>query len=219
MQHLDPQQRRRRLAELGFSIELFDKALDLAAVDVRGFTDLDAATVPGAVFWSRANRYLAEELIPEGWDWTRRDNILRTIHPSRSHLVTAISASGGVGDLTARVRTKNPKGSTVARVVEKNNQIMLLTRDEVLYGRELDEIPTWCLLYKRTKDGVTAELSLPIGMTGKYVDQWYERIPLDLSDLTDPGSDISLLDEPLDEPLDDPSGSSGAEVVVEYQGS
>ncbi|MDK9497040.1 hypothetical protein QEZ40_001688 [Streptomyces katrae] len=210
MQNLDPQRRDERLAELNFSNDLFHLALDLAAEDVRGCTDMDAPSMRGTMFWSRTNRYLAEQLIPLGWERTSRDSILRMIHPERTHVVTAISAAGGVGDLEARVRSKNPKGPKTARMVEMNGQLAVMTRDQVRWGRELDEMPTWCLLYKWNKGVISAELSLPVKMNGAFIDEWLERIPLDLPDLGDPGFDVTLLDDPGDE--------DGPQVMVEYLG-
>ena len=207
MDTTDPTWNVRRLAQLDVSTTLFFEVLDLAAADVRSCTDFDAPGMRGFMFWSRTNRYLAEALTPQEWDRTARDSILRMIHPTRSHCVTGISASGGVGDLKKKVRSKNPKGEAMARVVEMNEQLAMLSHDEALYGRELDQIPTWCLLYKRENGTIVAELSLPVKMNGKFVDEWQERIPLDLPDLGDPGADIGLLDDPGDD--------DGPEVVVE----
>jgi hypothetical protein len=201
-----------RLAQLDLSTTLIFEVLDLAVADVRTCTDFDAPAMRGFMFWSRANRYLAEALTPQEWDRTSRDSILRMIHPTRSHCVTAISAGGGVGDLKKRVWAKNPKGKAMAKVVSINEQLAMLSHDEALYGKELDQIPTWCLLYKRESGTVIAELALPIKMNGKYVDEWQERIPLDLPDLGDPGADINLLDDPGD-------GGEGPEVEVELLGS
>ncbi|MEV4079109.1 hypothetical protein AB0J43_02295 [Nonomuraea fuscirosea] len=208
---MDPQEAMQRLAQLDVSNELFWRVLGSAAVDVSSCTDFDAPAMPGTLFWSRTNRYLAEELTPRGWKHTRRDSILRVVHPTGTHAITALSADGGVGNLAKPARSKNPKGRAMAALVEKNGQFPLITRDEVLYGRELDEIPLWCLLYKR-KDGggIEAELSLPVGMLGKYINEWHERIPLNLPDLGDPGVDIALLDDP--EP-----GDNGPEVLVEMR--
>jgi hypothetical protein len=204
-----------RLAELDFSVELLANALDWAAADVRSCTEFDAPSQPGSMFWSRTNRYIAEQLVPQGWARTARDSILRCVHPSGSHAVTAISATGGVGNPKKRVRSKNPKGPAMARLVERNGQLTLMTHDEVLYGKELDQIPTWCLLYKRDRRSgrVVAEVSLPVKMNGKYVGTFKPRIPLDMPDLGDPGVDIALLDDP------GPSGPAGApEVKVELLG-
>ena len=223
MHNTDPAWHIHRLAELDLSNDMFWKVLDLAAADVRTCTDLDAPAARGFLFWSRANRYLAEELIPEKWRYTRRDSILRVIHPSGSHCVTMISGEGGVGDLNKSVRSKNPKGAAMARVVEINERLgtALFSRDEALYGRELDQIPTWILLYKRVKGKkakngqkamkgkIVAELSLPTQMEGKYVNQWAERHPINVSGLDDPGTDINLLDFPG-------GGGEGPEVQVDW---
>lgn len=213
----DAEQARQRLVELGLCEEIFRGALEMAAADARSCTSFDAPAMPGITFWSRTNRYLAERLYPppEGWLHTSRDSILRVFHPTLSHAVTAISASGGVADCTKRVRSKNPKGSIMAKLV-RQTQMAMLSPDEVLYGCDLDEIPLWFLLYKRDEGGIIkAELSLPLEMNGKFIDDWQERIPLDLPDLGDPGTDISLLDTPPD----GPDGGNGAEVPVEYVGT
>ncbi|MFD0052068.1 hypothetical protein ACFVHQ_22830 [Actinomycetes bacterium NPDC127524] len=209
MHGLNPEQHAQRLAELDVDVELFERALDLAAADVRGCTDFDAPATRGFLFWSRVNRYIAEQLDPLGWKRTQRDSILRMIHPTGSHAITAISGDGGVGDLNKKVRSKNPKGGAVARLVERNRQLEIISRDELLFGRELDEIETWCLLYKREDGIIRAELSRPVEMHGKYIDEWRERLPLQVN-LDDPGYDISL-DDPGD-------GDDGPEVMVEFVG-
>lgn len=222
MRNTDPAWHIQRLAELGLSNDMFCKVIERAAADVRTCTDLDAPAARGFMFWSRTNRYMAEELTPNKWRYTKRDSILRVIHPSGSHCVTAISGEGGVGDLKKSVRSKNPKGAAMARVVELNESIgtALFTRDEALYGRELDQIPTWILLYKRVKAKrgkkgqpgtpakIVAELSLPTRMEGKFINQWWERHPITVSGLDDPGTDINLLDLPG-------GGGAGPKVEVE----
>ncbi len=210
MQNLESSQR--RLAQLDVASGVFHTSLERAIADVRSCTDFDAPMMGGVMFWSRANRYLAEALDPQGWVHTSRDNILRMIHPTGTHAITAISGVGGVGNVRTPVRSKNPKGPVMARLVEINGQFALMSRDEILFGRELEDIPTWFLLYQWREGVLSAELSLPVKMNGKFVDEWQERIPLSLPDLGDPGADISLLDEP-----DDDEG--GPEVQVELLGS
>ncbi|MFD3950185.1 hypothetical protein ACPCDX_23895 [Streptomyces koyangensis] len=195
------------------STELFTLALSMALEDVRGCTDFDAPAARGFLFWSRANRYLAELLVPEGWGRTSKDNILRVIHPDRTHAITAISGERGVGDLDSPVRSKNPKGPAMARMVEKNSrladQLAIVSHDVVLHGVEVDDLPTWCLLYKRDEGEIKAELSQPVKMRGKFVDEWLERLPLTLPPMEDPGFDISL---------DEPDDGRGPEVFVELLG-
>ncbi|SOD67114.1 hypothetical protein SAMN06297387_12871 [Streptomyces zhaozhouensis] len=210
MPQLTPRERTERLAELGVTVELFENAFTYAAAEARRDSLLDAPSMPGTTFWSRTNRYLAEQLIDPKittphWKHTRRDNILRVIHPAGSHAITAISGEGDVGvpEPKKRVRTKNPKGRVMAKLVQENKahaspneQLAIASRDELLFGAELDSMPTWILLYRRTEDGpIKAEVSLPVEMEGKYVDRWHERIPLFLPDI-DPGINVSLLDNP-----------------------
>lgn len=197
MQYSHPEHVQERLLELDLPQDALEAALGQAVTDIRSCTDFDAPAMPGMQFWSRVNRYLAEILTPLGWKWTAQDSILRVIHPTASHAVTAISGAGAVSNLKKSVRSKNPKGPAMARLVEANAELALFSADEIRFGRDLVDIPTWCLLYKRAKNGVVlAELSLPVKMNGKFVDEWAERIPLFLPDLGDPGADISILDLP-----------------------
>ncbi|MDX3232537.1 hypothetical protein [Streptomyces sp. ME19-01-6] len=196
------------LAQLGVSAELFSEATDYAAEQARMCSEFDAPSMPGSIFWSRANRYLAEILTDREkhdppWNWTKRDSILRVVHPSGSHAITAISAHGGVADLDAKVRSKNPKGRAMAHLVENNAKFEALTgqgvfysSDDIAFGRELDEIPLWFLLYGKNKDGsLAAELSLPVKMDGQFVNEWSKRIPV-FTNRPDPGINIDLLDKP-----------------------
>lgn len=197
-----------RLKQLGVDRELFEEALDWAGAQARMCTGFDAPAMPGITFWSRTNRYLAEHLTDPAeqdpvWKYTARDSILRVVHPSGSHAITAVSGSGGVGDLDCQVRSKNPKGRVMAQLVENNvryergGQGVFSSRDEVEFGGELDSMPLWFLLYERNDEGMlSAELSLPVKMEGKYVNEWSERLPLFTRN--DPGLDIALLDAPDD---------------------
>ncbi|MFF8696746.1 hypothetical protein ACF08W_31485 [Streptomyces sp. NPDC015144] len=200
-----PPQRVASLEDLGVSAKLFTDATEWAAAETRQCTKLDAPAAAGVTFWSRTNRYLAEiltdaEHTPVPWRWTHRDSIMRVVHPDATHAITAISGKGGVGDLDAKPRTKNPKGSAMAYLVENNakyqpdGQGVFLSRDDIEFGRELDDIPLWFLLYERGDNGkLSAELSLPVKMEGKYVNQWVQRIPL-FRGKVDPGVDVELLD-------------------------
>lgn len=202
-----------RLAQLGVTKKLFQDALAQATSEARMCTEFDAPAMPGITFWSRANRYLAEQLTDPKkqnpvWKYTRRDSILRVVHPTGSHAITAVSGAGGVGDVDSKVRSKNPKGRVMAQLVEDNikfersGQTIIASRDEVEFGGELGSMPLWFLLYGRTEDGrLVAEISLPVKMEGKYVNEWSERIPLFTGE--DPGFDLGLLDSP------DEGGDSG----------
>lgn len=193
------------LVRLGVSVKLFSNAAEYAATEARMCTKYDAPSMQGTTFWSRINRNLAEVLTSRQeydppWKFTQRDSILRVVHPSGSHAITAISGYGRIGNLDAKVRSKNPKGRAMAYLVEENakfeaatGQGILYSNDDLEFGRELDEIPLWILLYGRNKEtgSLAAELSLPIKMEGQYVNEWSKRIPV-FTDKLDPGISLDL---------------------------
>ncbi|MGW7100278.1 hypothetical protein [Streptomyces sp. NPDC054838] len=207
-----------RLHELGLTPEDLHKAIAGGSAEARLCTEMDAPGMAGYAFWSRSNRTFRERMAPKGWAFSNAQSILRTIHPSGSFTITAVSGSGMVGEEAANfsgdVRTKNPKGPAVAKLVERNYvQLPLFpfarpdARDEV----EVNELPTWFLLYKSSKEGLSFELSLPVEMHGKHVDTWRERIILDDNPFLGAEFDIKRLDEiPAMSPV---------EVPVEFKGA
>ncbi|MEW9521765.1 hypothetical protein [Streptomyces tubercidicus] len=195
------------LAQLGLSTELFDDVVEYATAQARACSEYDGPAMAGTTFWSRSNRRLAEILTNKKktnppWKYTRRDSILRSVHPSGSHAITAMSGHGGVGNPNAKIRAKNPKGRAMAHLVENNakfeeqtGQGVFYSNDDLEFGRELDDIPLWFFLYERGKNGLlAAELCLPVKMNGKFVNEWSTRITV-FTDKTDPGIDVSLLDK------------------------
>lgn len=171
----------RDLSELELSADLIHRSLFAAVTDAELCSALDSPTAFGSTLWTRSNRYLREELVPLKWTISNGKLILRTIHPSKTFAITAVSASGGVADLTAKVRAKNPKGDATARLISKNGTMPFVYGDEAIdafVNAANDDIPTWFLLYKMTKGSMLCELAYPVEMTGAYVDQWSHRLPL-----------------------------------------
>ncbi|MGA5578092.1 hypothetical protein ACPCK9_25115 [Streptomyces koyangensis] len=117
-----------------------------------------------------------------------------------------ITADGSIGDLDSLVRSKNIKGHATAHMVETNGQGVFFSRGRGAYGVELGQLLTWFLLYKRGKSELLAELSLPVKINGRFVDEWHTRIPLALPPMDTAGFDISLDD------------GQGPEVLVELLG-
>ncbi|MGW1524474.1 hypothetical protein [Streptomyces sp. NPDC002159] len=152
------------------------------------------------------------------WTYSNSQSILRTIHPSGTFAITAVSGSGMVGeeaaDFSGDVRTKNPKGSAVAKLVERNSGQLSLFPDldaEKEEEIEANDLPTWFLLYKSSKAGLMFELSLPVRMHGKHVDTWLERIIVDDNPFRGAEFDIKRLDEvPPAAPVDVPVEFRGA---------
>jgi hypothetical protein len=206
-----------RLNELGLVPEDLHRALAGGSAEARLCTDMDAPGMAGYAFWSRSNRTFRERMVLKGWTYSNSQSILRTIHPSGTFAITSVSGSGMVGEeeagFSGDVRTKNPKGSAVAKLVERNYvQLPLPVFDVVVESEvEVNDLPTWFLLYKSSKEGLSFELSLPVQMHGKHVDTWRERIILDDNPFRGAEFDIKRLDEvPSVAPV---------EVPVEYKGA
>ena len=191
------------LSDLDLDVETIHKSLFAAVTDAQLNSKFDSPTAFGHTMWTRTNRYLREELVPKEWTIRNSKLILRTIHPSKWFAVTATSASGGVGDLTAGVQAKNPKGEATRKLITNNGTIPLVYGMEAVdsFDSAEDEIPTWFLLYKYTSEGVLSELSYPISMSGPYVDSWQFRLPVppvdlgglsDNSDGPDSGPDFTI---------------------------
>lgn len=200
-----------RLKSLGLSHGDMAFALDAAAADARMCTDLDSPGAFGYTLWTRSNRYFRERKSSDAWGYSNRDHILRTIHPSGDFAITAISGSGGVGRVGEKVQAKNPKGTAVADVIEVNGQMSFpfpeISPQEA--ERPSEDLPTWFLLYSWSEFGISSELSFPVGMHGKLVNTWSERIMNPFMPTDPPGIDISTLDAPDDD--------EGPDVSVEFK--
>lgn len=204
-----------RLRSLGLAPDDICEPLRGASAEARMCTDMDSPGMPGYSFWSRTNRYFRERKITQGWTYSNTLSILRCIHPSGDFAVTAVSASGRVGDEAAPwaggVRTKNPKGSAIAQLVQYNELALFPLSDLVGDSADLNDIVTWFLLYKSDSSGLSFELSLPTEMHGKAVDTWRERIILSDNPLVGPEFDIKKLDAVPDE--------IPVEVQVDFKGT
>ncbi|MEU6448533.1 hypothetical protein [Streptomyces sp. NPDC046979] len=208
----------RRLRELDLTAKDVRRAIEGGLAEARLCTEMDAPGMAGYAFWSRSNRTFRERMTPNAWTYSNSQSILRTIHPSGDFAITAVSGSGMVGeedaDFSGDVRTKNPKGSAVAKLVERNfGQLSFFPALDESEEEEVEanDLPTWFLLYKSSKAGLMFELSLPVQMHGKHVDTWQERIILDDNPFLGAEFDIKRLDEiPPAAPVDVPVEFKGA---------
>ena len=170
----------RRLSELGLERTKLEVALRLASGEARLCTRFDSPAQAAITFWSRCNRFVREEYVPRGWRYSNAQSVLRTFHPSMDFCFTAMSGSGGVGDpRSKKVRAKNPKGGVVRATVEHNRQLALVLDlpNETVPEEEVEAgILTRTLLYDWDADGISWELSWPVGLQGNYVAEWRERI-------------------------------------------
>jgi hypothetical protein len=169
-----------RLAELGLSVEIVEKALRRAEAEAATCTAFDPPIMAGFMRYGRTIRFLREDLVPIGWDFDNSRNFCRTIHPTRKFAVVATSGDEGTANPKLTPTTKYPKGYATARAVETNGQLALEfpgfeVKDE---ASDIEQLSTWFLLYRVTDEEIRAEISLPNGMVGGNITDWLERIIL-----------------------------------------
>lgn len=168
-----------RLRQLDLTAEELWRALHEGLAEARTCTELDGDATAGFLMWSRGNRFLREQKIPQGWGFSNRNQILRCIHPSYDFAVTVMSGSGKIGDPRAKngdIRAKNPKGKAMEKLLKFNQLPLFRVSGIEDRSPEVDSIPTWFLLFDRSAAEITYELSMPVDMTGGFVDKFSERI-------------------------------------------
>ena len=126
----------------------------------------------------------------KGLELTRRSD-------NRVQLATCM-ACDGAGDVGGRPAPKNPKGSSSKKAIHDNQG----TLGELAHDVAFDPIETWWLLYQlhgseRTRS-ISAELSLPNGMSSVKTFHWSIRLILPTLHLNE-SSEVPALPEPAAE--------------------
>lgn len=170
-----------RLAELGLTVEIIERAIMRAEAEAATCTAFDPPMMAGFMRYGRTVRFLREDLVPLGWDYDNPRNLCRAISPSRKFALVATSGDEATGSPELTPATKYPKGYATAQAVEINGQ-MAFDFSEV----DIDESPTnedqlvtWFLLYHTAQHEIRLEISLPNAMVGSNISDWQERIILD----------------------------------------
>jgi hypothetical protein len=170
-----------RLAELGLTPEVLDRALRGADAEARTYTPLDPPNMAGMARYSRTVRLLREQLLPLGWWYDNPRNLARTVSPDRRVAIIAAYGDAATGYPDVVPSTRYEKGVATVAAVNRNFVQLALPID---FGdglpAELDDTgtATWMLLYHVTDEEIRAELSLPDSMVDGYIDTWLERIVL-----------------------------------------
>lgn len=171
---------RRRLAELGVSVEALQRALRAGQIARLTCTENDPPFIPGTEAWRFVVRTLREELLPLGWRKTDPGNYSLVINDKRN-----INIVVATGDQFTRVypgtpRTRSLKGLyTEAAIVRNNVDSDLFPEtipEEVRLVASVLGRPTWILLIHISDDEVKAELSYPEEIEEKQIISWSERI-------------------------------------------
>ena len=182
--HHDPQDVSEQLAHLAVPEEALRRAIWRAYGEHRLLTPHDPAWYAGGVLPGKTMRYLRDLLVPgHGWAAETDAGLEIVVRPDREIALVVWSGDVGTGDVRCWApSTRRPRGEASRVVVETNEQ-------QVLFG-ELPAKPpryTWALLVRGEQDGVQAELSMPMSVSGGgVITEWRTRIILGVIDGGDP---------------------------------
>lgn len=183
-EYKEPEEVRQRLAEMGLDVAVFHEAITLSLVGYASATPLDPTNAAGTLAHIYLVRGVRSILLARGWTKSNHRNCSLTVSPDGRMAIrvsTGDEATGSDGVPT----TKYPKGPAMKDMVAANKNLLLFS-PEVLglpptTDSDVDEAEpreTWLLLTYPHEQGVAAELSLPIAMTGSRPTGWAERIRL-----------------------------------------
>jgi hypothetical protein len=170
---------RRRLAELGVSIEAVQKAVRAGKLARLSCTDNDPPFIPGTEAWRLVVRTLREELLPKGWHKSDPGNYSLVSNDARK-----INIVVATGDNLTRVYPGTPKTKSLKGLYTEGAVVRNLHQDDLFPDSVAEELravaailgyPVWILLIHITDEECRAELSLPCEVDGTVVD-WSERI-------------------------------------------
>jgi hypothetical protein len=197
--HEHPFDARRRLAELGISVDAIIKALSAGQLARLSCTDNDPPFIPGTEAWRFVVRTLREELVPTGiWRKADPNNFALIINDTRKINVVVASGDALTRCLSGDPKTRHLKGAFTEAVTIRNKHIDGLfpetISEEVRVAISMLEYPTWILLIYITDDEIRAELSYPDEIEGGQIISWKERIFIpDTPD--DPGAVINPVED------------------------
>lgn len=177
--HEHPHEARRRLAELGVSVEALIRAVQAGYTARVSCTDNDPPFIPGTEAWRFVVRTLREELLRLDWRKADPANFSLVINDKRQ--INIVVESGDALTKTHGFpKTKSLKGLyTEAAILRNNIDSDLFPEtipDDVRRVAAALEYPTWILLIHITDEECRAELSLPDEWDEGHIINWSERI-------------------------------------------
>ncbi len=176
---------RRRLHDLGVSLEALVSALNAGRLARLSCTDNDPPFIPGTEAWRFVVRVLREQCLPKGW--TKSDHGNYSVITNELRKINIVVATGDemTGIFSTGPKTKSLKGlytdGAVARNKYQDDMFPETLSQDIKAIAGLLAHPVWILLIHITDDEFRAELSLPNGKDGKSFD-WVERIIIPLGD-------------------------------------
>ena len=168
----------RRLSAMKLDPWCFENALARGAVEAASYSPGAPKTGPELGRWLRTVEELHNGLIDLQDDWERSDpmGLPTWLNPSLQTAIVVSSGDENTGVVTSsEPSNRNPKGLSFGALVEANGQMKLF--DAVSKSGEMVNISeTWVFLYYARDGFVYSELSLPIVISGSYIEEWRERI-------------------------------------------
>jgi hypothetical protein len=197
--HKHPHDARRRLAELGVSVEALIRSLRAGHVARLSCTDNDPPFIAGTEAWRFVVRTLRDELLPKKWRKADPGNYSLVISDVRKLSIVVASGDIFTRDSRGTPTTKNPKGlyTEAATIRNRYDQPDLFPEtlpENVRRAALALEYQTWILLVFITDDEFRAELSLPNEIEDDQIVSWYERIFVP-DDFDDPGASVKPVDD------------------------
>ena len=188
---IDPKSRARtasRMVELGLREDTFQAAVQIGLAEASRTTLNGPVTAFGYTMWHWTVRHIREELTRDD-AWERKDQRgFPTVARKGSAFAVGVSSGdSGVGREDQTPHTRNPKGSEVEALVNRNQMRLFDLLDQAKVDQAtrltLDSLieQTWLLLYYVDEEAqeIRLELSLPIRMEKNGpITSWQERIIL-----------------------------------------
>jgi hypothetical protein len=171
-----------RLAALGVTAKLFERAAKEHLADYFSCTEHDPPTYPPTKAWAAGNRSLRDQLVPS-WTALNERNQPLIVNEEGTVAITALSGDEKTGT-EETPSTRSPKGRVTAEAVEVNleQQTQFAFMEDPAAAMETSKRlgrTLWIFLLHRDSDKreLRSELSRPLEMSEDgYIDRWGDRI-------------------------------------------
>ncbi|WP_290847203.1 hypothetical protein, partial [Henriciella sp.] len=168
-----------RLSQLKLPIDELLDIVERAAGENRACNKNDPVTAPGYETWRWATRFVRESQILRDLGWTRcAHKLVDGLRHDGLRIKLVISnMDSAAGDPDRKPKSKSEKGSASASAIANN-----ASRDQMNFWPsaenedDVDEYDFWYLGIHVGENCVTAEVSRPIGMVSKLVNDYSERL-------------------------------------------
>jgi hypothetical protein len=168
----------RRLAAMKLNLGCFENALARGAAEAASYSEGAPKAGPELGRWLRTVEELHDGLIGLQSDWERSDPMGQPtwLNPSLQTAVVVSSGDENCGLVTSsEPSNRNPKGLSFGALVAANEQMRFFDTLSKS-GKMVNINETWVFLYYAREGFIYSELSMPIVLSGSYIESWHERI-------------------------------------------